>query len=115
MVRTSVAGQAYFLSNGEPVNCWGWINELLQRAGEPPVTRAVSFRTAWAIGSVCERIWKVTGRSSDPPMTRFLAAQLATHHYFDISKARRDFGYQPRISKAEGMQRLAASCDWPTQ
>jgi nucleoside-diphosphate-sugar epimerase len=42
-------------------------------------------------------------------MTRFLAAQLGTSHYFDISAARRDFGYEPRISMAEGMQRLGAA------
>ncbi len=110
--NSPVAGQPYFLSNGEPVNCWEWINELLHRAGEPPVTRSVSFRSAWAIGTACEGLWKLTGQTSDPPMTRFLAAQLATHHYFDISNARRDFGYQPRIGKAEGMQRLAVACGW---
>jgi nucleoside-diphosphate-sugar epimerase len=110
-----VAGQAYFLSNGEPVNCWGWINELLALAGQPPVTRSISFRAAYAIGAACEAAWKVTGRTSDPPMTRFLAAQLATHHYFDISKARRDFGYVPRISKEEGMRALAAACRWSSR
>jgi nucleoside-diphosphate-sugar epimerase len=39
-------------------------------------------------------------------MSRFLAAQLATSHYFDISAARRDFGYDARVSIAEGMERL---------
>lgn len=107
-----VAGQAYFLSNGEPVNCWGWINELLTLAGQAPVTRSLGYDVAWHLGHACEAVWKVTGRTSDPPMTRFLAAQLATHHYFDISKARRDFGYVPRVGKAEGMQRLAAACGW---
>lgn len=107
-----VAGQAYFLSNGEPVNCWGWINELLSLAGLPPVARSLSFRSAWAIGTACEAVWRITGRTSDPPMTRFLAAQLATHHYFDISRARRDFGYAPRVDKAEGLRRLAKSCGW---
>jgi nucleoside-diphosphate-sugar epimerase len=107
-----VAGQAYFLSNGEPVNCWGWIDELLALAGLPPVKRSISFRSAWAIGHACELAWAMARKTSDPPMTRFLAAQLATHHYFDISKARRDFGYSPRIVKEEGMRRLAVSCGW---
>jgi nucleoside-diphosphate-sugar epimerase len=101
-----VCGQAYFLSQGEPVNCWDWINELLDMAGLPPVTRSLSLATAWRIGAVCETAWKLLGRTSDPPMTRFLAAQLATHHYFDIAKARSHFGYEPKISLLEGMQRL---------
>jgi nucleoside-diphosphate-sugar epimerase len=42
-------------------------------------------------------------------MTRFLAAQLGRSHYFDISAARRDLGYQPRISMDEGMERLVNS------
>jgi nucleoside-diphosphate-sugar epimerase len=53
-----------------------------------------------------EGVWTVLGRIDEPRMTRFLAAQLATSHYFDISAARRDFGYEPRVSMAEGMRRL---------
>lgn len=101
-----VAGSAYFLSQGEPVNCWDWINDLLALANVPPVARHLSYRTAWRIGALLEGIWTLTGRQSEPRMTRFLAAQLATHHYFDISRAARHFGYHPQVSTAEGMNRL---------
>ncbi len=101
-----VAGRAYFLSQGEPVNCWGWIGEILELAGVPPVTRSISLGTAWRIGAVCELIYRLLHLSGDPPMTRFLAAQLATSHYFDISRARADFGYQPQVRTAEGMEKL---------
>lgn len=104
-----VAGRAYFLSQGEPVRCWGWIDELLAMAGLPPVAKAISLQTAWRIGWLFECIWLALRLRSDPPMTRFLAAQLATSHYFDITAARRDFGYVPNISKEEGMRRMAAS------
>jgi nucleoside-diphosphate-sugar epimerase len=104
-----VCGQPYFLSNGEPVNCWQWIDELLALAGEPPVRTAISQTAAWRIGAVCEGVWTLLRRTDDPPMTRFLAAQLATHHYFDLRKARSDLGYVPRIGKDEGMRRLQAS------
>ncbi len=104
-----VAGRAYFISQGEPVRCWGWIDELLAMAGLGPVTKAISLPTAWRIGWLFECIWFALRLRSDPPMTRFLAAQLATSHYFDISAARRDFGYSARISTDEGMRRLAAS------
>jgi nucleoside-diphosphate-sugar epimerase len=102
-----VAGRAYFISQGKPVNCWQWIDELLALAGLPPVRKSISARAAWQIGAVLEGVHRLVGLTSEPRMTRFLAAQLSTSHYFDIGRARRDFGYDPRISTAEGMQRLA--------
>ena len=103
-----VAGRAYFITNGEPVNCWQWINEVLALAGLPPVKRRISRQAAYAAGAVLEGLWALLGRTDDPRMTRFLAAQLATSHYFDISAARRDLGYEPQVSMAEGMRRLGA-------
>ena len=102
-----VAGRAYFISQGEPVNCWQWIDELLALAGLPPVRKSCSFRTAWLLGAACEAFYRLARLRGEPPMTRFLAAQLSQSHYFDISRARRDFGYEPKISIAEGMRRLA--------
>ncbi len=103
-----VAGRAYFITQGEPVNCWGWINELLDMAGLGPVQRSISLRAAWRLGAVFENVYRLLRLRGEPPMTRFLAAQLARSHYFDITRARNDFGYEPRISTAEGIKRLAA-------
>lgn len=103
-----VGGRAYFLSQGEPVNCWDWINEILALAGLSPVPKTVSFPAARRIGDLCEFAWRVLRRVDEPPMTRFLAAQLATDHYFDLGRARRELGYSPQVSTKEGMQRLAS-------
>jgi 2-alkyl-3-oxoalkanoate reductase len=97
-------GKAYFISQGEPVNCWQWIDEVLALAGLPPVKRTISRRTATWIGGKCESVYRALRIKREPPMTRFLAAQLSTSHWFDVSAARRDFGYEPRISTAEGMR-----------
>jgi nucleoside-diphosphate-sugar epimerase len=104
-----VPGRAYFISQGEPVNCWQWIDQILALAGLPPVKKSISLPLAWNVGAVCELIYGLLRRKEDPPMTRFLAAQLAKSHYFDITRAKHDFGYHPRISTAEGMRRLGAS------
>jgi nucleoside-diphosphate-sugar epimerase len=104
---TPVAGRAYFITNGEPVNCWQWINEILALAGLPPISRRISRPAAYAAGAMLEGLWTVLGRTDEPRMTRFLAAQLASSHYFNMAAARRDFGYEPRVSMAQGMQRLA--------
>lgn len=104
-----VCGQAYFISQGKPVNCWDWINEILERSGEKKVTRKISFKVAWGIGWAMEMAYRILGRQSEPRMTRFLAAQLATDHYYNIDKARKDFGYAPAVSSEEGMERLIKS------
>lgn len=108
--EAKAAGRAYFISQGAPVNCWDWINDILRLAQIPPVTKRISFRMAWNLGRVLETIHGLVGREEEPRMTRFLAAQLATSHYFDISRAREDFGYVPQISTTVGMQRLANWC-----
>jgi len=104
----TAAGNAYFISQGKPVNLWGWINDLFRRLGVPPVETAVSFRTAYGIGGALEWIYRIGGISSEPRMTRFLAEQLAKSHWFSIARAREDFGFQPRISTDEGIERLVA-------
>ena len=108
-VGSPVCGSAYFISHGDPVNCWGWINEILELAGVPKVTKHISYRWAHRLGHALEAWHEMRNIKREPRMTRFLAAQLAKSHYFDISRAQRDFGYYPRVSMAEGMQQLAMS------
>jgi nucleoside-diphosphate-sugar epimerase len=103
------AGRAYFITNGEPVRLWDWINALLTALGEPPVTRRLSLRTASTLGAVCESLWRTLPLRGEPPMTRFIAAELAKDHWFDLSAARRDLGYSPRITMAAGTAALVAS------
>jgi 2-alkyl-3-oxoalkanoate reductase len=99
-------GRAYFISQGEPVNCWQWIDQILALVGQPPVQRSISLRLAWTAGAVLEAIHGVARSQSEPRMTRFLAAQLGRSHYFNIGRAKADFGYSPAVSVAEGMRRL---------
>jgi 2-alkyl-3-oxoalkanoate reductase len=104
-----LCGQAYFLSQGEPVNCWDWINQILALVDVPPIQKSISTNAAWYIGAILEQVHRLFRRAGEPRMTRFLAAQLGYHHYYDISRARHDFGYTPTISTVDGMQRLR---DW---
>jgi len=102
-------GRAYFISQGEPVNCWQWIDEVLALMNLAPVRKAISQNAATRIGRAFEIGSGLLGLAGEPPMTRFLASQLSTSHWFDISAAQRDFGYEPRVTTAEGMERLG---DW---
>lgn len=105
--NSAVGGQAYFVSEGQPVNLWMWINEILMLAGLPRVRRSVSFSTAYNVGRFLESVYEwFRWMDHEPIMTRFLACQLAHHHYYDVSKARRDFGMRSIVSFEEGMDRL---------
>lgn len=101
------AGNAYFLSQGEPVNCWEWIDQILALVGEGPVKGSISRPAAYSIGRTLESAyWLARQFDREPRMTRFVAQQLATSHWFNITAARRDLGYEPRVSTEEGMRRL---------
>jgi len=101
------AGRAYFISQGEPIHADDMINAMLRACGLPPETRRVAYGVAFAAGALLEAVYSVLRIEAEPPMTRFVAEQLATAHWFDISAARRDLGYQPAISTEEGLLRLA--------
>lgn len=103
---SSVNGRAYFITNGEPVVLWEWINQLLVALGQPPITKHVSLRAARAAGALCELAWRLLPIRGEPPMTRFTASELAKDHWFDIGAARRDLGYAPRVSMADGTREL---------
>ena len=102
----SAAGKAYFITNDEPVVLWEWVNQLLVALGERPVTKRISLGAASSIGAVCEALWRILPTNTEPPMTRFIAAELAKDHWYDLSAAKRDLCYRPRISMAEGTNRL---------
>jgi 2-alkyl-3-oxoalkanoate reductase len=102
------AGKTYFITNGEPVVLWDWINGLLRALDIPPVTKHLSLGAATVVGGMCEVLWHVLPLRGEPPMTRFVAKELATDHWFDISAARRDLGYSPRVSMATGTAELVA-------
>jgi nucleoside-diphosphate-sugar epimerase len=101
-----IAGNAYFINEPEPVMLWPWIDELLKLAGLPRIRRSISARFAYRIGAAFEAVYRVLPISGEPPMTRFLAQQLAGSHYYDVARAEHDFGYRSIVSVEEGMRRL---------
>jgi nucleoside-diphosphate-sugar epimerase len=106
---STIAGKAYFITQGEPLPLWDLVNHILHAAGLGPVTRSIPPQLAYCMGWFLEMIYAIFRPHEEPLMTRFVARELATAHWFDISAARRDLNYQPKVSIEEGLRRLAAS------
>ncbi len=102
-----LSGRVYFITQDDPVPMWDIINGILNAAGIKPVTRSLPHRLVWFIGAVLEGIYTILRLPGEPKMTRFVADELATVHWFDISAAKKDLGYQPLVSTQEGLKRLA--------
>ena len=98
------AGCAYFISQGKPVELWPWINAILEGLGYAPLTRKVRLPLAYAAGAISEFLWKRLKRRDEPPMTRFVAVELAKDHYFDISAAEWELGYVAKVSTADAVR-----------
>lgn len=102
-------GKAYFLSDGDPVRLWEWADALIEKVGAPPIRKSVSLKKAMKIGGVLEWVYRTFRLKGEPPLTRFVALQMAEDHWFDISAAREDFGYEPDVDRDAEMDRLAES------
>ncbi len=106
------AGKPYFISQGQPVSSRWLVNAVLAAAGLPAGQRTLSPRALYAAGFVAEVVYRALGVvDREPPITRFIAHELCTAHWFDIAAARRDLGYVPRVSIEEGLRRLKASLE----
>ncbi len=103
-----INGRPFFVSSGAPVEVWEFIDGLLDAAGLPPVRKSVSLRTALVVAWVFEKMHALSRAEGDPRMSRWMVRQLTTSRWFNISAARRDLGYEPRVSLEEGMRRLKA-------
>ncbi len=103
----NASGRAYFITDGEPVECWNWITTILESAKMAPPNKSISFRTAYRLGGILEAMYRMLRISTEPPMTRFVAAQLGVDHYFNISSARERLGYVPISNRARCVADLA--------
>jgi len=106
---STIAGRPFFIAQGEPKPMKETLDLLLEAAGAPKVDKHLSAKSAMRLAGVVEQVWRVGRLKSEPPMTRFLAEQLATAHWYDLTNAERDLGYAPIVSFDEGLDRLAKS------
>ena len=106
-VNSNLSGRVYFLGQESERRCWDFVGDLVDAAGARPVSGKVPLWLAYSLGAVFEFVYGLFGIfDSEPPMTKFMALQLAKSHYFSHAHAHRDFGYEPVVSYEEGMKAL---------
>ncbi|MFD1505120.1 NAD-dependent epimerase/dehydratase family protein [Georgenia yuyongxinii] len=101
-------GEAFVVTNGEPRPVYELIAAMCRAGGVPPPRWSVPGSLARAAGGLIERVWAVRPGEDEPPMTRFLAEQMSTAHWFDLRRTRQVLGWAPTVSLDEGFDRLAA-------
>ena len=104
-----IAGKTYFITNAEPWPMADIINGLLQAVSLRPISKSISFKTAYRLASFFEALYAIFRIKREPPLTRFVTQQLATAHWYKTRAARDELGYIPRISMREGLRLLAES------
>ncbi len=109
---STVCGQAYFIGQERPVKLWDFINQVLGFMKIGPVMKSIDIQTAYRLGWLLEKAFMLGGiQKPEPPMTRFVALNLGKSHYFSQERAKKDFGYYPRVSIEEGLKRTFAHRD----
>jgi nucleoside-diphosphate-sugar epimerase len=107
-VDSAIAGRVYFVTQDSPMALWDFLDKVLAEAKLPRIKRSVSPRVALTVGWVCENAYRFLPLTGEPPLTRFIAEELSTSHWFDISAAKRDLDYHPQFTMDEGFQELSA-------
>ena len=103
---SKIAGKSYFITNHEPQPMKDILNGILAAAKLPPVHKKVHPKLAYLIGFLMEKLWKTFHTKREPPITRFVAKQLSTAHWYNNQAATVELGYEPKVSMAKGFKRL---------
>jgi 2-alkyl-3-oxoalkanoate reductase len=104
----AVTGEAYFITNGEPVLLWDFLDMILQASGLEPLKKRVPVWTAIMISHISEAFQRLFANDQGT-LTPFVVSELTRSHWFDISKARRLLNYNPGILNIEGLKRMEKS------
>ncbi len=102
-----VAGKPYFITGDSPVPTWEIMDKILAAAALPPVKKTISKKAALIAAAMTESYWKVSSKGQEPTLTRWVVNELSTAHWFNISAAKRDLGYEPKVSVEKGLLLLS--------
>ena len=104
-IGSACDGKAYVVSNGEPRTVNELMRSMCESAGVPFEPRHLSLTLGIRLGALVERLWPLM-QSSEPPITRFIAEQLGTAHWFDQRVVHNDLKWAPSVTLDEGFKQL---------
>jgi len=99
-------GKKYNISNGEPVKIWKLVERICSELNLPYPKRKISCQTANMAASVLEMIYTLIPTHPEPPLTRVSVSMMANSTTLDISAAKQELGYQPKVSVDEGFDKF---------
>ena len=102
------AGEAYFVTDGDRVVFREFVSALIETQGVEPPTRSLPGAVARPLAATSEAVWRLLRLRGEPPLTRFAVWVSSQECTIDISKARSELGYEPVISRADGLAGLRA-------
>lgn len=111
-VERGVGGEAYYLSDDEPVTQREFVQRYLATAGAEPTDRSLPGVVARIAANMVEPVWQMVRPDQPPPFTRFAAYILSRESTVRIDKARAQLGYEPVVSIADGLARMAQTSNW---
>jgi nucleoside-diphosphate-sugar epimerase len=113
LVSDQVGGKAYFITDGEAVNSWGFLNLVREKFQLPPIQKKINPSFLMWLARIFDLVWTIPAlaRKMGPPISRYSVGLLILNSTYDISAAKRDFGYDPKIKQREGLQRLSEWVD----
>ena len=110
---STVAGQAYFITNGEPMAFFDFVENVIVKLGYPPITGKIPYWLTYTAAAIFEGIDTIKGGSlnTEGTLTRFSVRYMVTHHYYSIEKAKRDLDWEPKVSIEEGIKLTIAALE----
>lgn len=97
-------GKKYNITNGEPIKLWPMIERICKELNLQFPARKISYQTAHTFAGVLESVYRALPNQPEPPLTRYSVFVISQNATLDISAARRELKYEPRISVEEGFQ-----------
>lgn len=107
--RKGRGGEAYFVTDGEPVVFRDFVTALLETQGVDAPMRSIPTWVAGPVAAACEVLWRVTPLPGRPPLTRFMYWTSSQECTIEIGKAHRELGYRPVKARADGLVELRAA------